>query len=69
MAATASSLVSGVASITIVSVFVIAVLIDGENLIGRIRRLLPHQRRQQADEVGRVAPSAGTSAVLSPSPC
>lgn len=51
---TARTLVSGVASVTIVAVVAIAVLIDGENLIKRVRRLLPPQYRGQADEVGRV---------------
>ena len=35
-------------------VLVVAVLIDGEDLIRRLRRLLPPPRQQQADEVGRV---------------
>ena len=50
----ASSLVSGVVAIAIVSVIAIAVLIDGENLIGRVRRLIPDSRRPQADRVGQV---------------
>ena len=51
----ASSLVSGVASILIVGLIAIAVLIDGENLVGRVRRLLPPDRRPQADRVGQIA--------------
>lgn len=51
---TARTLVSGVAAVAIVAVVAIAVLIDGENLVKRFRRLLSPARREQADEVGRV---------------
>jgi len=54
LAATASTLVSDVASVAGVAVVAISVLIDGENLIQRFRRLLKPNRRDQADEVGRV---------------
>ena len=37
----ASALVSGIASVAIVAVLAIAVLVDGENLLARFRRLLP----------------------------
>ncbi len=50
----ASSLVSGIASTTMVVVLAIAALIDGENLLARFRRLLPPSRRAQADAVGGV---------------
>jgi putative heme transporter len=50
----AKSLVSGVVGVAIVAVFAIAVLVDGENLLARFRRLLKPERREQADEVGRV---------------
>ncbi len=50
----ASTLVSGVASVAIVVVVAIAVLIDGENLLGRFRRLLTPSHRARADAVGRV---------------
>jgi predicted PurR-regulated permease PerM len=50
----ARSLLSGVVGVAIVAVFAIAVLVDGENLVGRFRRLLKPERRAQADEVGRV---------------
>ena len=50
----ARSLLSGVVSIAIVAVVAVAVLVDGENLAERFRRLLSPQRRAQADEVGRV---------------
>jgi predicted PurR-regulated permease PerM len=50
----ASTLVSGVASVAIVTVLAIAVLIDGENLLARLRRLLPDHRREQADAIGGI---------------
>ena len=50
----ASTLVSGVASVAIVVVVAVAVLIDGENLLGRFRRLLNPSHRPRADAVGRV---------------
>ena len=52
--ATARTLVTSVASVAIVAVVAISVLIDGENLVRRFRRLLSPARRRQADEVGRV---------------
>ena len=54
LADTARTLVSGVASVAIVAVVAIAVLIDGESLLKRARRLLRPAHREQADEVGRV---------------
>ena len=45
-------LISGVASVAIVTVVAIAALIDGENMLGRLRRLLTPARRAQADYVG-----------------
>ncbi|MET0908895.1 MAG: AI-2E family transporter, partial [Ilumatobacteraceae bacterium] len=50
----AGTLVSGIAGVAIVTVVAIAVLVDGENLLQRLRRLLPPSRRAQADEVGGV---------------
>ncbi|MFV0306766.1 MAG: AI-2E family transporter [Desertimonas sp.] len=50
----AGSVVSGVAGVVIVVVVAVAVLIDGEYLIGLVRRLLPERRRAQGDEIGRV---------------
>ncbi len=50
----ASSLVSGVAAIAVVSIVTIAALIDGEEFINRARRLLPLASRPQADQIGRV---------------
>ena len=54
VAEVASTLVSGIASVGDVAVLAIAVLIDGENLLARFRRLLPPARRAQADAVGGV---------------
>ena len=54
LAESAGTLVSGVVSVATVVVVSISVLIDGENLIGRARRLIAPARRHQADEVGRV---------------
>ena len=50
----AGRLVSGIASVAIVVVVAIAVLIDGENMLARSRRLLNPPRRAQADYVGGV---------------
>jgi predicted PurR-regulated permease PerM len=50
----ARSLLSGVVSTAIVAIVTIAVLVDGEDLAGRFRRLLSPTRQAQADEVGRV---------------
>jgi predicted PurR-regulated permease PerM len=50
----ASTLVSGLAATLIVVVLAIAVLIDGQDLLGRFRRLLPGPRQEQADAVGGV---------------
>jgi putative heme transporter len=50
----ASRLISGVASVAIIVVVAIAMLIDGENLLGRFRRLLPPSHRARADAAGDV---------------
>jgi predicted PurR-regulated permease PerM len=50
----AGTLVSGVVSVAIVVVVALAVLIDGENMRARTRRLLTPARRAQADYVGGV---------------
>jgi putative heme transporter len=50
----ASTLVSGIAGTAIVVVLAIAVLIDGEDLLARFRRLLPESRRARADAAGGV---------------
>lgn len=54
VAETAGSVISGLASVAIVAVLAIAVLVDGEQLIARFRRMIPGSRREQADQVGRV---------------
>jgi predicted PurR-regulated permease PerM len=51
----ASTLVSGIASVAMVTVLAIAVLVDGEHLVTRLRRLLPDHRREQADAIGGIA--------------
>jgi putative heme transporter len=50
----ADRLVSGVASVAIVAVVAVVMLVDGENLLARLRRLLSPARREQADYVGDV---------------
>jgi putative heme transporter len=50
----ADRLVSGVASVAIVAVVAIAILIDGANLLARLRQLLSPPRREQADHLGDV---------------
>ncbi len=50
----ASTLVSGIVAIAIVSIVAIAVLVDGEDLVGRVRKLIPASRRPRADRVGQV---------------
>lgn len=50
----AGSLVLGLVSITVVAVVALSVLVDGDDLIARVRRLLPASRRPQADEIGRI---------------
>jgi predicted PurR-regulated permease PerM len=50
----ARSLLSGVVSVAIVAIVAVAILVDGEDLARRFRRLLGPERRAQADEVGRV---------------
>lgn len=54
IASTAGSVISGLASVAIVAVLAIAILVDGEQLVARFRRLLPESRREQADQIGRV---------------
>jgi predicted PurR-regulated permease PerM len=47
-------LVSGVAGVAMVTVVAIAVLIDGEHMLARLRRLLTPARQVQADHIGGV---------------
>ena len=44
----------GLGSAMLVLVVAVAVLLDGEALAARVRRALPPDRREQADEVGRI---------------
>ena len=48
------ALIGGVASTLTVLLVAIAVLIDGDSLVGRFRRLIPADRADQADEAGRI---------------
>lgn len=50
----AESILGGVQSLFIVLVAAIAVMIDGEALVARARRLVPPDRRQRADQAGRI---------------
>jgi putative heme transporter len=50
----AGTLVSGIAATLTITVLAIAVLIDGEDLLRRFRRLLSPSRQAQADAVGGV---------------
>jgi predicted PurR-regulated permease PerM len=50
----ADRLVSGVASVAIVAIVAIAILLDGENLLTRLRQLLSRERQEQADHLGDV---------------
>lgn len=50
----AGTLVLGMVAITVVSVVAISALIDGDDLIARVRRLLPAERRPRADDIGRI---------------
>lgn len=50
----AGTLVSGIAGTLTVTILAIAVLIDGEDLLARTRRLLPTHRQAQADAVGGI---------------
>ena len=71
VAEVASTLVSGIASVAIVTVLAIAVLIDGENLLGRLPPAAarpaarPRPTRSAASPTAR---SGATSAARSPSP-
>ncbi|MGA9277326.1 AI-2E family transporter [Ilumatobacter sp.] len=50
----ADRFVSNAATILLVLVTAIAVLFDGEALVARVRRLVPPENRERADEVGRI---------------
>jgi predicted PurR-regulated permease PerM len=50
----AGRLLGGLGAVLIVLITTVAVLLDGEALVARVRRWLPEQRRSRADEIGRV---------------
>lgn len=50
----AETILGGVQTLFIVLVAAIAVMIDGEALVARARRLVPPARRERADEAGRI---------------
>lgn len=54
VADTANSLVGTALGVLIVVAVTFSVLLDGEVLVGRIRRLLPARRREDADRIGRL---------------
>lgn len=51
----AEAAIGGLQTLSLVVLVAIAVLIDGESLVARGRRLLPPRRRDHADELGRIA--------------
>ncbi|WP_420453690.1 AI-2E family transporter [Ilumatobacter sp.] len=52
--AAADRLLSGLGTALLVLVTAVAVMLDGEALVARVRRTLPEERRERADEVGRI---------------
>jgi predicted PurR-regulated permease PerM len=50
----AGRVVSGLGYAVLVLVVAIAVLLDGEALVARVRRAVPPERRERADEIGRI---------------
>lgn len=46
---------NGIASLSTIGLVAIAVLLDGEGVVGRARRLLPLDQRERADRLGRTA--------------
>jgi putative heme transporter len=50
----AETLVGGLAAALTVVVFVVAILLDGEVLVARMRNLVPPERRPAADRLGRL---------------
>lgn len=50
----ARSVLGGLMSSFVVAVVAFALLLDGESMVRRVRRLVPPSRRDQADRVGRV---------------
>ncbi|HYN32242.1 MAG TPA: AI-2E family transporter [Ilumatobacteraceae bacterium] len=50
----AGRVLGGLGSALLVLVVAVAVLLDGEALVARVRRAIPPERRERADEVGRI---------------
>jgi putative heme transporter len=50
----ANRVVGGIGSLVVVLVTAIAVMLDGDALVARARRLVPPSRRSRADEIGRI---------------
>ncbi len=50
----ASRLLGGIAATVLVLVTTVAVLLDGDAIVHRARRLVPPSRRERADDVGRI---------------
>jgi putative heme transporter len=50
----ADRVVGGIGTLVVVLVTAIAVMLDGDALVARARRLVPPSRRSRADEVGRI---------------
>jgi predicted PurR-regulated permease PerM len=50
----ARSILGGLMSSFVVAIVAFALLLDGESMVRRVRRLVPLSRRDQADRVGRV---------------
>lgn len=49
-----SAIVTGVATLSTILLVAIAVLLDGELLVARARRLIPEAHRERADRAGRI---------------
>jgi len=54
VADTADSLVGGVLTTLVVLGVAFAIMLDGETLVARVRRLIPPAQRGRADDIGRV---------------
>ncbi|MEP6295801.1 MAG: AI-2E family transporter, partial [Ilumatobacter sp.] len=50
----ANRFLSGLASAVLVFVTAIAIMLDGGAIVSRVRRTLPEDRRERADEIGRI---------------
>jgi predicted PurR-regulated permease PerM len=54
IASTAQTVVGGLVTMLLVLITAIAVMLDGEAIVARARRLLPPSRRERADRAGRI---------------